>query len=295
MIEFWFLVIVIGLAMMVAMIVAARLRKVHLQRKVRLEIVNQGNMRSRYQLRAGDPAGELTFDFSLNGDPLPEQAVFDEDLGVEVPADAPALPSAPTAQPAPSSAPGAEGGVPQRAEQAMRTGSAFAGTLTALGTTLPRPLGAPLMRAASQLQQGQTRVRRAQRVPRRVASFGAKSGARAGPQTGSAGQPPGSAHRSAAHVWAETPSLAPGEALTVDLLIRSASSSKDQHHTFEVVSRSVEGEEAPWVAAEGSVRIRGGFWARRFLPQFIIVALAVLALLLTAWGASAGVLALGMI
>jgi hypothetical protein len=138
------------------------------------------------------------------------------------------------------------------------------------------------MRAASQLQQRQIQVSRAQRVPRQVASFRAKSGARAGPQTGSAGQSPGPAHRSAAHIWAETPSLAPGEALTVDLLIRSGSPSKDQHYTFQVVSRSVEAEDAPWVVAEGSIRIRGGFWAHRFLPQIIIVALAVLALAILA-------------
>lgn len=278
----WLLVIVIGVVMLMAMLAAAWLRQRHLQRKVRLEIVNQGNVRSRYQLRAADPASDLSFGFSLGGDPLPEQAVFDEDLEGEVAEDTPVVSSAPETLSVPPSAPGAERGVQQSADQATRRASSLAGTLTALGTTLPRPLGAPLMRAASQLQRGQIRVSRAQQVPRRVASFRPKSAAPAVRQAGAvagpaeSAQPVGSTHRSVARVWAETPSLAPGEALILDLLIRSASTSKDQQYTFQVVSRSVEGKDVPWVVTESSVQIRGGFWARRFLPQIIIVALAML-------------------
>ena len=173
----------------------------------------------------------------------------------------------------------------------MTGAGSLAGRLTALGTTLPRPLGAPLMRAASLLQQGQIRASRAQQAPRRAASFGAKVAARAEPRAGAAAdrtgsaEPLGSAHhtgsaqRSVAHVWAETPSLAPGDALTLDLRIRSTSIGRDQEYTFQVVSRSVEGKDSPPVAAESSVQIRGGFWARRFLPQVLILAVAIVAIL----------------
>jgi hypothetical protein len=294
-VEFWPLVIVIGVAVM-AMVVVAWLRKRHLQRTVRLELVNQGNMRSRYQLRAADPANDLSFGFSLEGDPLPEEAVFDEEVGAGGAADLPVPSRAPVEPGVVSGSPGATGGVLQKADQAMTGASSLAGRLTALGTTLPRPLGAPLMRVASQIQQAQVRTSRAQQAPRRAASFGAKVAARAEPRAGAAADTTGaatpagsadrvgaahpdrSARRSVAHVWAETPSLAPGEALTLDLLIRSASTSPDQQYTFQVVSRSVEGKDSPPAVAESSVQIRGGFWARLFLPQVLIVAVAIVAL-----------------
>ena len=287
--EYWPLVIVIGVAIS-AMVVVAWLRKRHLQRTVRLELVNEGNMRSRYQLRAADPDNNLSFGFSLGGDLLPEEAVFDEKVGggaaeLPVPARAPVEPDLG------SGSRGAAGGVVQKADQAMTGAGSLAGRLTALGTTLPRPLGAPLMRAASQLQQGQIRASRAQRAPRRAASFGAKVAARAEPRAGAAADrtrsaeplgsayPAGSAHRSVAHVWAQTPSLAPGDALTLDLRIRSASTNRDQQYIFQVVSRSVEGKDSPTVVAESSIQIRGGFWACRFLPQVLIVAVAIVAIL----------------
>lgn len=290
---YWFLLIFIVLLMVAGMLLAASLRKRYLQRTVLLELVNQGNVRSRYQLRAADWAGALAFRFSLAGDRLPVVEVFEGDRR-EVPAVAPALERMAAPRLAPAGTPGAMGGL-QKADQVMRTGSVWASTLSALGTMLPHALGAPLLRAASRIQQGQIRVGRVQQAGRQVGSLGAKAAAHAGPKVAPSEAPVRSAGRGEAQPWAETPSVAPGEALTLELLILSASASKDQQHSFEVVSRSIEGGDETQVVQEGSVLIRGGFWARRFVPQLIILALAVLALLLVTWAASEGILAVGMI
>ena len=57
----WMLGIAVVLMAAVAMVVAARLRRLRLQSRVRLEVSNVGNVKSRYNLRAEDPQGLLQF------------------------------------------------------------------------------------------------------------------------------------------------------------------------------------------------------------------------------------------
>lgn len=277
----WFVVAVIIILTAVAMVVAARLRDRRLERTVRVEITNRGNVKSSYQLRVEDPDEVLSSRFMLDGDPLPGLASFVDD------------PEDPEDQEPAQAVPSAGGGpkVPQKpdpmktAAKAQEAGSGLARVLATLGSSLPRSIGAPLLKAAGQLRQGQGRVRRVQWYSGMGASLRRRVGAVPREPVGMQ-----SLRRASSQAWSETPSVRPGYTLAVDLVLRSAGSHEHQVRPFQVVSRSVSGPDAPLVIKDGDIEIRGGFWARRFLPRVVLLVVAAALLALTAGLATAGIL-----
>ena len=282
----WVLGIAVVAAAAVAVVVVSRVRKARVQARVRLELHNEGNVKSRYDLRAEESQGVLQFEFSLGGDSLP---VHGQVAAAPVPAKRRAD------RPAPSSPTPKTGGARQKANAVIQTGGAVAGLLSMVGSLLPRSVGIPLQQKASEMRRVQAQASYAQQVPTQVAWL-KSSASRAVPGVPAAkpadvAPPPEPPPSGPQFVWAQTPYVQPGESLAVELFVRSALPTSNQEYTYEVISRSADQEAAPLVAKESSIRIKGGFWARRFLPYVLIGAIAVALLILVYWLASSGVLA----
>ena len=274
----WFVVALIVVATGVAMVAAVRVRDLRLERTVRVEITNRGNVSSRYQVRVEDPTEVLSGQFVLDGDPLPGLASFVDDPEDSEPVQAvrsePVSPAVLTAE------------APMKSvEQAQAAGSGLARMLSTLGSSLPRSVGGPLLQAANQLRQRQGSVRQVQWYSRMFGATKRRIGTR--PELPKGEQP---LRRAGSQVWSETPSVRPGYTLAVDMVLRSVGSHEHRVRPFRVVSRSVSGTEAPLVIEEGTVEIRGGFWARRFLPPAALLAAGAALLALVAGLASTGVL-----
>ncbi len=282
----WVLAIAIVVAAAVALVAVTRLRKARLQQRFRLEIANEGNVPCRYDLRAEDAGGVLRFQFLMDGDDLPAYG----SVAASGPAD-----RQESGRPAPARAAAQTQGVRQKAGRAMQAGGVVAGLLSMLGSLLPRSIGIPLQQKASEMRRVQARASYVQQVPNQMAWL-KSSAQRAVPglpsrKESAAEQPPEPAVPGDGLVWSQTPTVEPGGTLAVELLVRSAVAARNQRHAYRVVSRAAERTMEEPVVAEGSTRIKGGFWARRFLPSLLIVMATIALLLLVYWLASTGVVA----
>jgi hypothetical protein len=304
----WVVAIVIVIAI-VAVVAIARWQRKSLHKNLRLELNNRGNVQSRYELKAEDPDDALEFQFSLAGGGLTVGTIAQE-TAIEVSEVVePAQPERPSATPGVSSAKQAQA----KARQGVGFSYAIADLLGSLGMMLPRSIGAPLQQASSQLRRGSGRVDQVQRMPSRVSgqvtkvkqpagSILASSSTRAErpkasapPISAPASAPAGRSKvsvvtQSAMHPWVQTPAVAPGGSLRLDLQVKPVKARGAQLHSFSVLSRSVEQEDAAVITEEWSGQIRGVSGFRRYHPYLLIAALAVLALMLAIWLASIGVL-----
>ena len=152
-------------------------------RSYQVELANLGNIRSRYLLQAQDALGGLTFDFLMDGRPLPPQtaplavagataqpAAEPRPVHPVVSAPGPAAVSAPAAKPAGGSRAG------QALAQAKTGGAKVNGCLyslvdilDALGTLLPGAAGRSVRQASERIYNSQMAVQQAQRAPTQAA------------------------------------------------------------------------------------------------------------------------------
>jgi hypothetical protein len=86
----------------------------------------------------------------------------------------------------------------------------------------------------------------------------------------------------------ETPYVRPGETLILDLWIRAARPATIRNHPYTIRSRSVEPENAPWLAEEDRVQILAASTLSRYLPYVIVFAVTAALLALDIWLASTG-------
>jgi hypothetical protein len=119
-------------------------------------------------------------------------------------------------------------------------------------------------------------------------------GARVGPAaptSGPAGQPqPGldNGQPAAAGPWVETPVIAPGDVLNLDLLIDPANPYRKQSCAIIIHSRSIEAGGATAPASDpATIQIKGVSWFWR-VPPVVVTALLLIALIIgvvyiTAW------------
>ena len=275
----WFLLMAMGLvvgAAIVAAVVIARLQKQNLRRKLRLEIANRGNVPARYELRGEDPQGALAFEFSLGDDPLPLSDPAPAEQAAPAAAATPPAPTGGWILPADSSK--LKGGV----QTAMEVSGETANILGSLAMLLPRSLRDPLLQASGSLRRGRGAAVQAQHLSKRKGRFKLKGGA-APPAPKAATAP---AARSGPR-WVQTPSLPPGESLTLNLVIRLVRAVNGPDHAFQIVSRVVEQRETT-AAAEGSVQIAQSPLLLRLLPYGLILFIAAGILTLIAWLLGAG-------
>jgi hypothetical protein len=285
-------------------VLVARLQQKSRSRKFQVELRNLGNVQSRYELQAKDPDGALKFQFTLDGDELPwisDELKSDHQQQVTR--------TAPPHYPPPADA--AVQGNPAQAnaklgklgDQALEGGGIIAGMLSTLGLLLPWSLGAPLTRAASQMQRGQITASRVKQLKGQSKKLKPKaspgrSGSAASPAAksavGSAGgdiTEPRTEGELVESFWVQTPSIQPGEQMTAQLHIRPIRSSLRpwaalaQAQSFTVFSRAAGMHDlvaqVPVVTTEASVRFSQSSAPLRLLPYLVILAVTLGLLALT--------------
>jgi hypothetical protein len=289
------------------MIVLAIVQRRGRQQSFWLNITNQGNKPSRYELQAADPLGVLAFEFLLDGDRLPTRIM------------GPSQPQAIVASNQ-KAAPGPKAGrskeLKKKVKQASGLGGAVAGLFSALGNILPSSLGDSLTEAASQMRYGQTTVQRAQQVSDQASQVSSKvqapklpadlappqmpaaepgqpeplileAGPEAPPQIADAADPAGMD-------WVQTPTVDRGQELTVELRVKLLKAQKMRHYAFTVTSRSVEAEQAPLISGETKIQIARVFGSLWFVPHLIVLVLSLATVALAFWLATAGYLSSGL-
>jgi hypothetical protein len=265
---FWLSVILILAFTALALVWAVSTRRRRLEKKLKLEISNQGNTESRFQLQAEDLTGGLDFRFLQEGSRLPEVI-----LGNQAPA--------PTAQPVEryQPQPQPESAAPGGAERAMGFTGAIASLLVSVGSILPGSVGSSIMRTGTQISRQQAQASRIQQVSSQAAAFG-KTGGGTTAQSVPRQAPISTAVMNA---WAETPVIQPGGTLMIDLVIHSHWVPADTSRPFLLKSRCTACEHAPLVAEDGAVQVKGGFWSHRVYPVLLILALGLGSLLAAFW------------
>lgn len=182
------LAIVLLVLLLVVLAVARSARHAAQEQKltpIRLALSNQGNVATGFLLRGDDPAGQLTFRFSLNGAPLglppvarltrEEQAAnggaarlgtsgTNGTNGTNGHGPSLNLPQGAGTVPVPNAKEIGEWG--DRLDDASRTGMLIASLLTSIAMVLPRNLARPVRTLAMQIRRGNMFARRLSRVRR---------------------------------------------------------------------------------------------------------------------------------
>ncbi len=259
----------------------------------RLEILNLGNAPGRYQLRATDPANALAFRFAADGVDLQRQAI----QVVEDVVDPASLEEARRQRGRGARERGGrgtrgKGKVQQAASSGLGISRIIADILGAVGTLLPRSMGAPLKNLSNKLRQQQSVVSRVERAPRQTAGR-AKSLARKvtkitpgrvssrrvekPAKTNIPPQPaPATVTHAVVEMWAKTPIVEPGESLVVDLLVAPVKLPfQTQRHSLAVISKLIEREDIAPLVEEGAIQIEVAPWFRESLLGLFILAVLI--------------------
>ena len=304
----WVFVGLILIAILVTFIVgiglarsAALAQEKRLFRSVRVELTNQGNARSRYELRADDPISALSFDFSLNGTPLEQRQTVESVAGSGSEGARPAVTkTVPARSSAGRAAPAKGGGALGGARALMGIASFFGEILTSVGAFLPAGLGNSLTTLGYRMRGSEYTVSRLESTAKQAkdASTGGGYGSGTsstptiGSQRGGALSQPGQATASAvaptavmpgmARIWAQTPVVDPGQTLAVTLTLRPLKSKQTQQYFFRVISQAVDADGVAPVIDQGNVQIKGLSALRRLLPLMLIAGMLVVVLFLIA-------------
>jgi hypothetical protein len=232
-----------------------------------VEVYNEGNVRSRYRLRAEGTGGDLQFRWALNGTPLapwraPDEGRDSEPVEVEV-----APPPEPPARPARAR---------EQAAAAMRAGDALVDTLGSVGNLLPGSMGRPMRQVRSQVLGGKSRVRRIQRTSSTLTRAATRS-SRPKART----QRRARARLAVLDTWCQTPAVEPGEVLTVHLVAALHKPlARTREYVFRVISGSLEPQDAPLETEEQRLRLVGVPWLRRLLPFVMVIGAAMIVAIL---------------
>ncbi len=247
-----------------------------------LKIVNQGNMDSRYRLRLDGLVDGFKCEFAHNGTALeqPQEGFF-------VPGDAPTQVSSNVKE---QSSSVDASSVAQTMSKGKRRMHAMATWINSVASFLPFAR-TPLSRASGTLRRGEQQVSQVERSSRRaqaakkLASPGELQPATSTSSPQTVAQSSATPVQTVAPTWRQTPSVKPGETLTVDLQIQppdgmtranseQSNSDKTQAewmHSFEVYSGSVERQEDAR-SAKMDIRFVRLPWYSRYYP-FIVFAL----------------------
>jgi hypothetical protein len=238
---------------------------------MRIEIENQGNVESRYQLLAEDELGGLTFHFYQNGEPL---------HGI-VKSDGKSVAMAP---PAPSAAPSRSKG--EGVENAIGFTGALANVMIGAGSLMGK-YGKPLVTAGNKLFQGQVNAAKAQTVSKQAAALSTGTDRS---QYNYQTQQQAAAAPLSGVFWAETTPVKPGEKLLVDLKVQASYFKSDMSREIKLTSYPAEGINPPEATANGILQIRGGFLSHKLYPSLTIIGTSTLLLAFIYWLVRIGVL-----
>jgi hypothetical protein len=265
------LVVWFGLAMAY---LAVYTRRKRIERRIRAEVTNLGNVSSRFQLRVENPGEAMGVVFYHNRRRLSWIAVEG------------------TAPAAPALAYASAGEAPQyqqestaqKAAQGAGVLSSASSLLSGLGNILPRQLGRPFQQLGSRIYRGQMKVGVARSKVNRTMSYA--------PKVSSSGSPTSTSSAASAAdtslIWAETPPVEPGESLTLSILLRPAWSGQDQVCAFRLLSFSPDAPASQVVAQESQVKVKGGFLSHALYPQLVALAVTAALLVVLFWMRSRG-------
>jgi len=259
----------------------SRNQQKNFRRTLKLELRNDGNVPGRYELKAEEPTGSLRFQWILQGAALGARQSPQITNAPQLPP--PQKASAPTAA-NPTS------GLKEKAGALKGASGAIAEILMTIVYVLPRSIGMPLINIGSQMRYGQYTADRVSTLPGTVTRMNPlagknqvySSGSNQPSWTPSTSQGATAVTMSAgampvgADVWAQTPSVPPGGALTLDLMIEPIRAGHFQQYNFKVMTKPVELPEL-LVSENSSVSIAGISTMQRLLPFVIFVAVALLA------------------
>lgn len=258
----------------VAALAMARVQARHMQRVFFARLTNEGNAPTRYEVWTElvgqtDAAPNVSFEFRLDGQVLATSTFVEQDrsraASLSKPGAAPAIPAQPTAL----------------VEKAHAVADLLAGLVPGVD--------AHLRRAEAQVRRGQAAAARMERTTaryRRVADSIANvahqrtSGHEADdgdvtlPTAASIpGAPPNAAH---------TPVVAPGQQLTLSLVVQRVKRDRAQTISFVVHSRPLAVSDAPTQHVQAGVRFEDQTGLRFFTPfaAIFLIAAGLIALLL---------------
>ena len=305
-----------GLGLFVAALIAFLLwlGSLRTQRQVQekvcgVEVQNQGNVRSRYELRAEDPSGNLKFEFMLNDTDLAQRVgepVEARTAAAAAPANTVGAPT--EKQPNPTVAKVKDtwqkaNALENKAVATVNTGSVISNWIVTVSYLLPGSLGESLRESTAGMRATQYEVRNVVDTPgryQRMVAAAAPPRISTNPNmplnTGNqlpatwsktgATTPSNGANATQAAVaqpkpvarsgWSLTPPIDAGDSLTVTLKVRPARFPRAQHYDFKVLSRSVDGNESVPVIDHGSVALRRGPIFRRILSWALLAAAVIL-------------------
>lgn len=289
--------LVIGLALARSVGVAQEKR---LYRTIRVEVTNQGNARSRYELRADDPINALSFNFDLNGSALAQRQVVEALPGGSSSSSDPLVAGSGSPIPAPASAAGSlqqkGSGAVGLAKGALGAASFFGGSLITIGQLLPPGMGNGLINMGYQLRGGEYALSEAEGEVKFAQDMASGKGLHGhnvkstpAPKSRPSQSAPTPATQSAAtpaappglmRLWSQTPIVEPSQTLAVLLTLRPLKSKQTQQYFFRVISQAVDSENLAPIIEQGNVQIKGLSIFRRLLPLVIILGMAVVMALL---------------
>jgi len=275
------------------------------QKTCQLEINNEGNIRTRYELKADDPLGALKFQFMLNG------------VDLAKPPDLPPPPLAALPAPAPrngrSAAQASRGekaakgsGLKAAGGRAYASSSILANILGTVGYMLPRSMGDPLVKASMGMRQAQTntdRMRDVSRDANQLKTAASGKGAPTSYSTPSQSEPAAdtalavTASRSVAGVATGpvgpitpvTPPVAPGEVVMVQLVVDPIGIPKAKEYIFRVITKALDVGETTEIIEQGSIKIARRPFYLRLLPWLAFIPLALVAV----WVGQFGLMLMG--
>jgi len=275
-----------------------------LYRTIRAELVNQGNARSRYELRADDPINALNFEFSLNGSPLAQrQAVEGSSVAVSAaPTPGPLVKQVPVTATSGASASKKAGGAMAGVKGVLGIGTFLGGILGGIAPYMPAGVANSMTSLAMRLRGGEYAMSRVESNTKTVKELSTGGGYGTGKgSTPTIESPRGDAPASAqtqvvqgqtvatptasgpvvpglTRVWAQTPVVEPGQTLAVTLTLRPVKPRQTQQYFFRVVSQAIDAEGVAPIIEQGNLQIQGLSIMRRFLPFLVVMGMLVIVL-----------------
>ncbi len=252
--------------------------------RYRVEITNQGNIRSRYELQvneggtvSADAPRLLKFDFKLNGAHLYTKAESDI---------LPQSTHSPQAQGQPqvsTSSTQREGTFHKNVDRISRVSYLIGDMLSTVGYLLPHSIGGPISRMSMRVRTGGYTARRVEYISERVNTLRDEKAQPSGGSTSSS-QAQASSPASATHtqvitgLWTQMPFVHPGKTLTIDMFVTPKNPYKDRLVPYKLISRSTEQTDAPVLVTEDTIHITGFGPLKRYGPFLVVLVGVILAI-----------------
>lgn len=261
------------------------------QRTCRVELRNLGNVPTRYELLADDPASVLKFRLLMNGVAMPQ-----ESLEKPVVRSSEAAPQKPKRAERMSAA---QPDQPKQPNQMREKGRVLVDLAYTLGTIIPGSIGQRFTQYAAAARNVDYTAQRVEYAGQQAQSLGGASRPASATNTAAASSvaadygaptpPPMPALDITPGAW-YTPYLQPGDIVALSLVINPGHPDQTQHYTFRVSSRAIEPAQDTPLIETGQLQVAGVPLIKYYLPFFIVAGvmigvLVVITLLLANTGA----------